>query len=93
MELKSYLLENGGTLQSVPDCYKNQQMCHKSIDNYLYALKFVPHCYMTQKMCDEVLNTYSSTIQFVPECYLTQEMCDKAVKRYFLYLILFPIYS
>ena len=42
-------------------------MCHKSIDNYLYALKFVPHCYMTQKMCDEVLNTYSSTIQFVPE--------------------------
>ena len=88
MELKSYLLENGGTLQSVPDCYKNQQMCDKSIDNYLCALKFVP-----QKMCDEVLNTHSSAIQFVPECYLTQEMCDKAVKRCFLYLILFPIYS
>ena len=26
------ILENGGTLQSVPDCYKNQQMCEKAVD-------------------------------------------------------------
>ena len=23
------ILENGGTLKSVPDCYKNQKMCDK----------------------------------------------------------------
>ena len=24
------ILENGGTLKSVPDCYKNQEICHKA---------------------------------------------------------------
>ena len=33
--------ENGGILESVPHCYKNQQMCDKAVDNYLNALKFV----------------------------------------------------
>ena len=27
------ILENDGTLESVPDCYKNQQMCDKAVDN------------------------------------------------------------
>ena len=27
-------LENSETLKSVPDCYKNQEMCNKAIDNY-----------------------------------------------------------
>ena len=35
------ILENGGILESVPHCYKNQQMCDKAVDNYLNALKFV----------------------------------------------------
>ena len=30
------------TLESVPDCYKNQDMCYKAVDNY-------PDCYMIQK--------------------------------------------
>ena len=28
------ILENGGTLKFVPDCYKNQEMCNKAVDNY-----------------------------------------------------------
>ena len=24
------ILENGGTLRSVPDCYKNHEMCNKT---------------------------------------------------------------
>ena len=44
------ILENGGTLKSVPDCYKSQQMCDKAADNYHHALKFVPNCYMTHFM-------------------------------------------
>ena len=36
------ILENGGTKESVPDCYKNQQIWDKAVDDYPHALKFVP---------------------------------------------------
>ena len=36
------VLKNGGTLKSVPDCYKNQEMCNKAVDNYRHTLEFVP---------------------------------------------------
>ena len=36
------ILENNGTLKSVPDCYKYQEMCNKAVDNYPHALEFVP---------------------------------------------------
>ena len=32
------ILENGGTLKSVADCYKNQETCNKAVDNYSIAL-------------------------------------------------------
>ena len=83
------ILENGGTLESVPGCYKNQEMSNKAVDNYSHALKFVHNSYITQAICDKTVNTHSSTIQFVPECCKTQEMCDKAVNKCFLYLMLF----
>ena len=35
------ILENDGTLKSVPGCYKNQQMCDKAVENYPYALEFI----------------------------------------------------
>ena len=41
------ILENGGTLKPVPDCYKNQEMCNKPVDNYPQALQFVPECFIT----------------------------------------------
>ena len=31
------LLENGRTLKSGLDCYKNQEMRNKAVDNYPYA--------------------------------------------------------
>ena len=77
-------VENGGTLESVRKCYKNQQMCDKAVDNYPHELKFVPDSYITQKMCDKAVDTYHSTIQFVLDCYKTQDMCDKAVNKCFL---------
>ena len=43
------ILENGGTLRSVPGCHKNQKMCNKAVDNYHHALEFVPECYKAQK--------------------------------------------
>ena len=32
------ILENGGTLKFVPDCYKNQEMGNKAVDNNPQAL-------------------------------------------------------
>ena len=43
------ILENGGPLKSVRDCYKNQQMCNKAVDNYPHALEFIPECFMIQR--------------------------------------------
>ena len=62
------VLENGGMLKTVPDCYKNKKIRNKAVDNYARALEFVPDCYKTQKMCNKAVNTSPSAIQFVPEC-------------------------
>ena len=43
-----HLNENGGTLKYVPDCYKNQEICNKAVNNLSHALEFVPECYKTQ---------------------------------------------
>ena len=67
------ILEFGRTLKSVPnrllqivpDCYKNQQMCNKAVDNYPHALQFVPECYETQKMWDKAVDVHPSTTKFV----------------------------
>ena len=37
-------LENGGTLKSVADCYKSQEMCHKAVHNYPQEKEFIPEC-------------------------------------------------
>ena len=50
------ILENGGTLKCVLDCYRNQEMCNKAVDNYSPALKFVPECYKTQTMCHKTFD-------------------------------------
>ena len=39
------ILENCGTLKSLQDCYKNQEMCNKAVENYPHELEFVPECY------------------------------------------------
>ena len=51
------IVEKGATLKSVPDCYKNQEMWNKAVDNYPHTLEFVPECLVTQEMCDKVVNT------------------------------------
>ena len=74
------ILGNGGALKSVPDCYKNQEMCNKAVDN---VLEFVCECFMTLKICDKAVNTDPSTIKIFPKCFMTQEMYDKTVHRCF----------
>ena len=74
---------------NVTDCYKNQEMCNKAVDNYPHALEFVSECYMTQKMCDKAVSTYPSTMKIVPE-YFKNCVINQLIDA-FLYLILFLI--
>ena len=53
------VLQNGRTLQSVPDCYENQQNYDKAVENYHHVSEFVSECFKTQKICD----TFPSTIK------------------------------
>ena len=41
------ILENGGTLKSVLDCYRTQQMCDKAVGNYPLTLEFFLECCKT----------------------------------------------
>ena len=72
-------LETCRTLKSAFECYKNQEVCNKAVDNYPHALYFVPECYKTQKCVIKLL--IPSTIKFVPQYLMTQEICDKGVNR------------
>ena len=43
------ILENCGTLESVPNRKKTHEMCGKAVDNYVHALEFVPDYCKAQK--------------------------------------------
>ena len=79
------ILENGGTLKSFPDSYKNKQMCSKAFDNSAHISEFVFDCHENQKICNKTLNTYPSAIQFVPEAFKKCEI--KLLILVLLYLI------
>ena len=49
------ILENGRTLKSFSECYKNQQLCDKAVDNYSHALEFITECYKPQKCVRNLL--------------------------------------
>ena len=88
------ILENDGTLQSVPNQYKTREMCDKAINNNAHALRFVPPPHKTQEMWIKAVDNYPSKIQFVPGYYKPHEMCNKVVNTCFFFffnLILFPV--
>ena len=49
------VVENGGTLQFVPDNYKNKKMCNQAVDNDVYALKYVPEALNLKKYLIKLL--------------------------------------
>ena len=79
------ILENEVTFMFVSECYKNQKMCNKAVDNY--ALEFISEWYKSNKIsaikkCDKAVGIYPSEMQFGPECYKIQERRDKAVDHF-----------
>ena len=62
----------------VPDCYKNQKVYKKAVDNYAYALKSFPVAVRLKKCAVKLpVNNYLSAIQFVPECFKAQKISCK----------------
>ena len=51
-------LENSVTLEYLPDCHKNQEICNKTVDNYPYALKLASNCYIIPKLCHKTVKTH-----------------------------------
>ena len=79
------ILENGGTLKSVPNCYKNQQMFDKAVEIYTLMNQNLLLNANTQKMCDKAVDTCPTTIKYAPDRFNTREMCGKAVDKYFVF--------
>ena len=42
------IFKNSGPLESISDCYKNEKMCNKTVDNYVHGLEFISDCCKTQ---------------------------------------------
>ena len=86
------LYTNDGTLKSVPDCYKNQETCNKTVENYPHALEFFPECYRTHKICNKAFQKCCLAYINIPDRYKTQEMCDRVIykDRLRLFIIFLP---
>ena len=63
------ITKNGETLESVPDCYKNQKLFNQAV---VHAKEFVPECYKTQEMLNKVVHRYLYVFDSVPDQYKTQ---------------------
>ena len=75
------ILEIDGTLQFVPDCYKNQIMCNQAVDNYAHNLEYVPRN-KSQEIYNKAVDTCSVVFHYVADRYKTQEMGDKVVDEF-----------
>ena len=76
------ILENGGTLKSVPDCYKNQEMCNEAVDNYSHVLNWFLNAITLKKGgCCKAVRMFF-IFDSIPAQYETQEICDIVVSLY-----------
>ena len=52
------ILENGETLKSVPDYFKNKKTCNKAPNTFPSAIQFFPEWYETQEICVEAVDIW-----------------------------------
>ena len=66
------ILENGGTLESVLDCYKNQEMRNKAVNRCFFVFNSISVQYKTEEKCDRVVFEDLFSMRYVPDQYKTQ---------------------
>ena len=59
-------------LEFVPDCYKTQQTCNKTVYTSPSTIKLVPECYKTKVMHDKAVDTCTFALDPVPDQNKTQ---------------------
>ena len=79
-QMQELIIENHGTLKSVPDSSKNQEMCNEAVDTYYSIIKFVPECFMTQEY---VINQLTDDF-----LYFILFLINKKLKKYVIELLL-----
>ena len=72
------MVEHGRMVESVPDSYKNHEMCNKTVDNYPHTLTFVLNCYITQNMCHEAVDGCLAALKFISDWFVTSKMYEKS---------------
>ena len=50
----------------VPDWYKTQKMCNKTVNTY-HWIQFVPYYYKTQEICDRAVNKCFVAFTYIPD--------------------------
>ena len=79
-QMQGLIIENHGTLKSVPDSSKNQEMCNEAVDTYYSVIKFVPECFMTQEyVINHLIDDFLYFILF---------LINKKLKKYVTELLL-----
>ena len=82
---ESVILENTGTF--LPDCYKNQKLCNKTIDSlslidiklkkYVIKLSLIILLQQNFSMYDKANNTCVFVFNSVPDQYAINEICGR----------------
>ena len=81
---------NDGTWKTVPDSYKNQEMCNKAVENFFFVFDSIFDQYKTQETCDRAVSADPFLIVYCPGKYIIQKMCDEAVDDSLATLKLIP---
>ena len=71
----------GCPLAYVPDHFKTQGMCIKTVAVDLWQFWNVPDHFKTKKMCERAVEDEPYTLKFVPDHLKTKKMCERAVKK------------
>ena len=66
-------------IKFVPECYKIQKICDKTVHTCPFVFEFVPDQYKIQDMCVKVVSKKPFMLRNCLDRYKTREMCDEAV--------------
>ena len=69
--------------QLIPDQFKTQEMCSKTVEEDPWLLRCVPDHFKAKEMCDQAVKEDSSSLQFVPDWFVTREQINRWYGDYY----------
>ena len=63
---------NSYALRHVPDHFKTQQMCERTVEIVSWSLAYVPDHFKTQQMCERAVEKDLCLPEYVPNWFVTQ---------------------